>query len=54
MFKKYGKFHILLICHRAENRKMNPLFEPNLSSLSKELLNNIINGTVLHGYLKVL
>lgn len=39
---------------KALNRKINLLFEPNLASLSKELLNNIINGTILHGYLKVL
>jgi len=35
------------------NRKINLLFEPKLTALSKELLNNIINGQVLYGYLKV-
>lgn len=44
-FKKY---------ENALNRKINLFFEPNLASLSKELLNNIINGSVLYGYLKVL
>ena len=34
-------------------RKINVLFEPNLKLLSKELLNNIINGEVLYGYMKV-
>lgn len=36
------------------NRKINILFEPKLQNLSKELLNNIANGIVLSGYLKVL
>ncbi len=35
------------------HRKINPLFEPNLKNLNKELLNNLINGDVLQGYLKV-
>jgi len=35
------------------NRKIKLLFEPNLGNLSKELLNNIINGQILYGYLKV-
>ena len=35
------------------NRKINLLFEPNLKAISPELLNNVINGTVLYGYLKV-
>ena len=35
------------------NRKINLLFEPKLKALSPELLNNIINGTLLYGYLKV-
>lgn len=34
-------------------RKINLLFEPHLQRLSKELLNNLINGYVLAGYLKV-
>ena len=34
-------------------RKINVLFEANVKALSKELLNNIINGNVVSGYLKV-
>jgi len=34
-------------------RKINLFFEPDINKLNKELLNNIINGHVLHGYLKV-
>ena len=36
------------------HRKINILFEHDLKSLSNELLNNIINGNILSGYLKVL
>lgn len=36
------------------SRKINILFEPDLHQLSKELLNNLINGAILYGYLKVL
>lgn len=35
------------------NRKINILFGENFSELSKELRNNIINGVILKGYLKV-
>jgi len=35
------------------NRKINLLFEPNLNNLSKELRNNIINGIVLYGFIKI-
>ncbi len=35
-------------------RKITLFFEPEIKKLSKELLNNIINGHVLYGYLKVL
>ena len=35
-------------------RKINILFERNVSNIPEELLNNIINGIVLYGYLKVL
>lgn len=38
---------------RMLNRKISLLFEPELKGLSKELKNNIINGTVIYGYLKV-
>ncbi len=35
------------------NRKINLLFEPNLNHLSKELRNNIVNGLVLYGFIKI-
>jgi predicted nucleotidyltransferase len=35
------------------NRKLKLFFEPKLGTLSKELLNNITNGEVLYGYLKI-
>lgn len=41
---KYGK---LL------NRKISPFFKEDFSKLSNELKNNIINGIILKGYLKV-
>jgi len=34
-------------------RKVNLFFEPTTKNLSKELLNNIINGEIIYGYLKV-
>ncbi len=34
-------------------RKINLLFEENFSRLSKELKNNVLNGVVLAGYIKV-
>ena len=35
------------------NRKINIIFEPDLKTLSPQLLNNLANGIVLYGYLKV-
>ena len=35
------------------NRKINSLFEQNINYLSKELRNNIINGVVLYGFIKI-
>ena len=35
------------------NCKINLLFEQNINNLSKELRNNIINGVVLYGFIKV-
>lgn len=35
-------------------RHIQILFEPNPKTLPKELLNNVINGIVVNGYLKVL
>lgn len=43
----------LQLYEKALNRKINLLFESELKTLSKELFNNIINGQVLYGYLKV-
>ncbi len=35
-------------------RKINIYFEPNIKKLSKELLNNIVNGIKIYGYIKVI
>ena len=35
------------------NRKVNPLFEQNLNNLSKGLRNNILNGIVLYGFIRI-
>ncbi len=35
-------------------RKINLLFENDIKDISNELMNNIINGIVIYGYLKVL
>lgn len=35
------------------NRKINLLFEQNINTLSKELRNNVINGVVLYGFIKI-
>jgi len=35
------------------NHKINLLFEQNVNNLSKELRNNIINGVILHGFVKI-
>ncbi len=35
------------------NHKINLLFEPNINKLSKELRNNIINGVILYGFIKI-
>ncbi|MBW2991531.1 nucleotidyltransferase domain-containing protein [Candidatus Woesearchaeota archaeon] len=34
-------------------RKINLLFEKNISNLSKELRNNVLNGFVLYGFVKI-
>jgi len=34
-------------------RKINLFFEPKFSKLSKELKNNLLNGIILYGYIKV-
>lgn len=38
---------------KALSRKINLLFEPHLETISPELLNNLANGIVIYGYLKV-
>ncbi len=38
---------------RKLKRKINLLFESSISSLSRELRNNIINGKILHGFIKI-
>lgn len=38
---------------KALNRKINLLFETDLKTISPELLNNLANGSVIYGYLKV-
>jgi len=35
------------------DKKINILFEPHMNNLSKELKNNIINGIVLYGFIKI-
>lgn len=39
--------------NKALNRKITLFFEENFSRLSKELKNNILNGIILRGYIKV-
>src|SRR4030042_67441 len=42
-----GKYEKML------NREIKLFFEPQISALSKELMNNIINGQIIYGYMKV-
>ncbi len=52
--QEQGEKHKNLILTKFEeaiNRKINLLFEPKISNLSKELKNNLANGIVLSGYL---
>jgi predicted nucleotidyltransferase len=45
-----------LVLSKYENKigyKINLLFEPSVKNLTPELRNNIINGTVLYGFIKV-
>ena len=35
------------------NHKINILFEQNINNLSKELRNNVVNGVVLYGFIKI-
>lgn len=60
---KHSDIDLFLLCEESEvdlfnyekrlNRKINLLFSENFNILSKELKNNILNGTILKGYLKV-
>ena len=43
----------LNIFEKRLKHKINILFEPNIMKLSPELLNNIINGTKLRGYVTI-
>jgi|SRR3989344_2899782 len=43
----------LLRYEKKLNHKINLLFEKNINDISKELRNNIINGVVLYGFIKV-
>ncbi|MFC1690592.1 nucleotidyltransferase family protein [Nanoarchaeota archaeon] len=43
----------LSIYEKKLKRKINLLFEPNINKLSKELRNNIINGIILYGFIKI-
>ena len=38
---------------RRLGKKVNLLFEQNLNNLSRELRNNIINGIILYGFIKI-
>lgn len=44
----------LLSFEKELKRKINLIFEPRAADLNKELLNNLVNGIVLYGYLRVL
>ena len=46
---------IIFIPHNEKifSRKITPFFEENFPRLSNELKNNILNGIVLKGYIKV-
>ena len=35
------------------NRKINILFESNINDLSNELRNNLVNGVILYGFVKI-
>ncbi len=43
----------LKVFEKKLNRKITLHFEPTISEIPKELLNNIINGIVIYGYFKV-
>lgn len=43
----------LLKFEKRLNRKINLIFEPDINNLSKELRNNIINGVILYGFIRI-
>jgi len=49
---KEKKLHLVKY-EKLLNRKINLFFEENFLKLSKELKNNILNGIILKGYIKV-
>lgn len=54
IFLQCGKTKLSLKKYEKElSRKINPFFATNFNKLSKELKNNIVNGTILKGYLKI-
>lgn len=44
---------VLVKYEKLLNRKINLFFEPNFKRLANELKNNLLNGIVLKGYIKV-
>jgi len=48
-----GKSIELSKFQRKIGRKINLFFEEKFNDLSRELRNNIINGKILYGYIKV-
>ena len=54
LFVQSKKYDIdLSKAEKMINRKINILYESNLKTIGSELINNVINGQVLYGYLKV-
>lgn len=49
---KKSKLHLSIYEDKLK-RKINVLFESNINELSKELRNNIINGILLYGFIKI-
>lgn len=43
----------LLKYEKKLKHKINLLFEPNINNLPKELKNNIINGIILYGFIRI-
>ncbi|SRR3989344_1085137 len=60
---KGSDIDLFLLCKQKElalekyekilSRKINVFFTENFNNISKELKNNVLNGTILSGYLKV-